>query len=219
MGRVRVKICCLASPAEARMAAEAGADLLGLVGPMPSGAGVVSPQTCRNVSRATPAWATPVLLTSSDTAEDILADIAFAEVRAVQLVRHVEPSVHRALKNAFPGLQILQVVHVEGPSALDLIPRYPEADVFLLDSGCPSAAELGGTGRTHDWSVSQAFVTASEAPVFLAGGLHAANVAGAIARVRPFGVDICSGVRTEDRLDPTKLSAFLAAVHSVEVAA
>ena len=212
MPRTRVKICCMASPAEAEMAAAAGADLVGLVGPMPSGAGIVSPETCREVSHATPAWVTPVLLTSSESAEALEADIRFADVRTVQLVRHAPPEFHTRLKAAIPGLKILQVIHVEGMEALDLIDSYAEADAFLLDSGRPGSAELGGTGRTHDWSVSAAFVAKSPVPVFLAGGLNPGNVAEAITQVRPFGIDICSGVRTDDKLDAAKLAAFMTAV-------
>lgn len=202
----------MASVEEARMAADAGADLVGLVGPMPSGAGVVTPEVCRAVSQGTPAWVTPVLLTSAESAEDILADVTFADVRSVQLVCHVAPEVHAALRAAMPGLKILQVIHVEGPEAVELIPHYHQADAFLLDSGRPSAAELGGTGRVHDWSVSAAFVAQSPVPVFLAGGLDAANVGRAIETVRPFGLDICSGVRTDDRLDERKLAAFMTAI-------
>ena len=90
----------------------------------------------------------------------------------------------------------------------------PFVDAFLLDSGKPGAAipTLGGTGDVHDWDISAAFVAASPRPVFLAGGLTAANVGAAIARVRPFGVDLCSGVRTDDRLDAAKLAAFVGAV-------
>jgi phosphoribosylanthranilate isomerase len=85
---------------------------------------------------------------------------------------------------------------------------------FLLDSGRPSlpTPEYGGTGRTHDWAVSAEFVRRSPHPVFLAGGLSAANVSEAIRRVRPFGVDLCSGVRTDGHLDPGKLRAFVGAV-------
>lgn len=195
------------------MAADAGADLIGLVGPMPSGAGIVSPQMCRDIAEQAPAWATPVLLTSSETAETIAADIRNAGVRAVQLVRHVAPLVHEALQNDLPNVRRFQVIHVEGPEALDLIDTYPLADAFLLDSGRPSQAELGGTGRTHDWSISAAFVRKSPVPVFLAGGLGPANIAEAIAQVRPFGLDICTGVRTEGRLDAEKLSAFITAIN------
>ena len=194
------------------MAAEAGADLIGLVGPMPSGAGIVSPETCREIARAAPASVTPILLTSSETAEAIAEDIRYAGVRAVQIVRHVASGVHDALARDLPDVRRFQVIHVEGPEALDLIAAYPKADAFLLDSGRPSAAQLGGTGRTHDWSVSADFVRQSPVPVFLAGGLTPDNVARALGQVRPFGVDICSGVRTNDRLDRVKLLAFMAAI-------
>ena len=110
-------------------------------------------------------------------------------------------------------------IHVEGREALQLIPAYePCVHAFLLDSGRPNApvAELGGTGRAHDWAVSAAFVRATEKPVFLAGGLTAANVAEAIGQVRPYGVDLCSGVRTGGQLDPQKLFAFVTAVQQID---
>ena len=100
-----------------------------------------------------------------------------------------------------------------------MIPAYaPHVHAFLLDSGRPNAAvaELGGTGRAHDWGVSAAFVRASEKPVFLAGGLSAGNVAEAIGRVRPYGLDLCSGVRTDGRLDGAKLAAFVLAVERTD---
>ena len=213
MMRVRVKICCIASPEEAWLATEAGADLVGLVGPMPSGAGVVTPERCREIADAAPAWVTPVLLTASDTAPAIAADVRAANVRVVQLVRHVAPQVHRDLARAVPDLRRLQVIHVEDAGALDLIETYADStDAFLLDSGRPAQAELGGTGRVHDWQISAAFVATSPRPVFLAGGLTPENVAEAVATVRPFGIDVCSGLRTGDRLDRTKLSAFIAEI-------
>lgn len=107
-----------------------------------------------------------------------------------------------------------------GASALGLVsemptPRVaPEVDALLLDSGNPSLAvkELGGTGRTHDWSLSAKIVEASPVPVFLAGGLGAGNVGEAIHAVRPFGVDRCTGVRTAGALDEQKLIRFMEAV-------
>lgn len=198
------------------MAAAAGADLVGLVGPMPSGAGVVTPERCREIADAAPAWVTPVLLTSSDTAAAIAADVRAANVRAVQLVRHVAPAVHRELARALPGVRRFQVIHVEDAGALDLIAVYAgAADAFLLDSGRPGRAELGGTGRVHDWQVSAAFVAASPLPVFLAGGLTPGNVAEAVATVRPFGIDVCSGLRTECRLDGARLTAFMTEIDRI----
>ncbi len=210
--RLRVKICCMASVEEAALAAGAGADMIGMVGPMPSGAGVIDLATARRIAEAAAPWVTPVLLSSGETVGAIAAEVARCPVRCVQIVRHVAPEVHRALCRRLPGLRRLQVIHVEGPGALELIARYTGlADAFLLDSGRPGAQQLGGTGRVHDWQVSAEFVRRSPVPVFLAGGLRPDNVAEAIATVRPFGVDLCSGVRTGNRLDAGKLSAFMAA--------
>jgi phosphoribosylanthranilate isomerase len=210
--RLRVKICCMASAEEAGMAAAAGADLVGMVGPMPSGAGIIDLGTARRIAEGAAAWVTPVLLSSGETAEAIAGEVEFCRVRCVQIVRHVAPEVHRALGRRLPGVRRIQAIHVEGSGALDLIARYEGlADAFLLDSGRPGAQELGGTGRVHDWRVSAEFVRRAAAPVFLAGGLRPDNVAEAIRTVRPFGVDLCSGVRTENRLDGAKLRAFMAA--------
>jgi phosphoribosylanthranilate isomerase len=87
-------------------------------------------------------------------------------------------------------------------------------DALLLDSGNPSLAtkELGGTGRAHDWAVSRRIRDAVGVPVYLAGGLNPQNVRKAIAQVQPFGVDVCSGLRTDGRLDAVKLEEFMRAV-------
>jgi phosphoribosylanthranilate isomerase len=87
-------------------------------------------------------------------------------------------------------------------------------DALLLDSGNPMLAvkEFGGTGRTHDWDISRRIVEAVGCPVFLAGGLTATNVAEAYATVRPYGLDACSGLRTDGRLDEEKLTAYCQAV-------
>lgn len=210
MARTRIKICCIASPGEAARAAAAGADLLGLVGPMPSGPGPITHAEARAIAATAPPWATPVLLTAGETADEIAAHAAEAGVRTVQVVRHVPPG---ELARLPPGLARLQVIHVEGPEALDLIPAYaPHATAFLLDSGRPASQELGGTGRIHDWEVSAAFVRASPVPVFLAGGLTPENAAEAVRRVRPFGLDLCTGVRTGGALDDARLNAFMEAV-------
>ncbi|MCL5775948.1 phosphoribosylanthranilate isomerase [Limibaculum sp. FT325] len=214
--RLRLKICCIASPDEARLAARMGADLLGLVGPMPTGPGVIDLASARAIAVAAPPWARPVLLSSEPRTEGIARDAAAAGVDAVQIVRHVEPSEHDRLARLAPRLARIQVIHVEDRAALDLIPAYAgRAAAFLLDSGRPGAAELGGTGRVHDWEISAEFVRRSPLPVFLAGGLGPANAAEAVARVRPFGLDICSGVRTDGALDAGKLAAFIAAAQGV----
>lgn len=219
MHRTRIKICCIASCEEAAAAIAAGADAVGLVGPMPSGPGPIDDETALAVARTvgppTDAW----LLTAESEPEAIAGHAARCGVRTVQLVRHVPPNVHAVLARTVPWLRRVQVVHVEGAEALGLIDAYAaNVHVFLLDSGRPSAEELGGTGRVHDWAVSAAFVRRSPRPVFLAGGLDPANVAGAAAAIRPFGIDVCSGVRSDGALDRDKLAAFVAAVRGADAA-
>jgi phosphoribosylanthranilate isomerase len=161
------------------------------------------------------------LLTSETTADAISAHIRATNPSVVQIVAHIDPAESARLALLEPHVRRVQVVHVEGPQAIAMIPAYaPHVHAFLLDSGRPGAAiaELGGTGRVHDWAVSAAFVRATDTPVFLAGGLSAANVGEAIRQVRPYGVDLCSGVRSEGALDPVKLSAFMRAVKEADVA-
>ncbi|MEM7497214.1 MAG: phosphoribosylanthranilate isomerase [Pseudomonadota bacterium] len=210
-----VKVCCIANAEEAALAARAGARWLGLVGPMPSGPGILGHDAARAIVRAAPQGARPILLTASESAAAVAADAAAAGVDAVQAVRHIAPAEAAAL--AVLPLHYIQVVHVEGEEALDLIAPYAAyADAFLLDSGRPAAGVLGGTGARHDWSISKAFVAASPRPVFLAGGLSPGNAAEALEAVRPHGLDICSGLRQAGRLDAVLLSAFMDAVRSGE---
>lgn len=219
MMRTRVKICCIASLEEARTAINHGADALGLVGAMPSGPGPIADERIAEITAVVPPPVATFLLTSETAADTISAHARATRPTTVQIVAHIEPNQSARLAELEPSLRRVQVVHVEAWSALDLIPAYaPHVHAFLLDSGRPNAAtpELGGTGRAHDWEISAAFVKASPRPVFLAGGLHAGNVGEAIRRVRPFGVDLCSGVRTDGRLDSNKLAEFIAGVRAAD---
>lgn len=217
--RTRVKICCMASVAEAAHAVACGADAVGLVGAIPSGPGPIDDALIAAIAATVPPPVASFLLTSEHEAAAIAAHVARTRASAVQIVRHVDPAESATLAQLLPLTRRIQVIHVESAAVLDLIPAYaPFVDAFLLDSGRPGAATptLGGTGDVHDWAVSAAFVAASPRPVFLAGGLNAANVGAAIAQVRPFGVDICSAVRTGGALDPVKLEDFFAAVAAAD---
>jgi phosphoribosylanthranilate isomerase len=155
------------------------------------------------------------LLSSETTAEALIAHARATAVTALQIVDAVAPSVYADLRLACPALRLVQVIHVEDERALHVASAVaPLVDALLLDSGRPSAAvkELGGTGRGHDWALSRRVVEASRVPVFLAGGLTPYNAAEAIRAVRPFGLDVCSGLRREGRLDGTKLEQFMTAV-------
>ena len=215
MSRPRFKVCCISSREEAAIAIAQGADILGFVAEQPSGPGIISDDMIRDIVRTVPPGVTTFLLTCRDTASDIADHVAYCGTDCVQIVRHIPVPEHERLGQCLPpGLRRIQVIHVEDRSALDLIDPYaPHIEAFLLDSGRPGAAiaEYGGTGRTHDWTISAEFVRRSPVPVFLAGGLNAENVGDAIRQVRPWGLDLCSGVRRDGRLDPEKLGGYMRA--------
>lgn len=216
-GRTRLKVCCISSASEADLAVGFGADVLGLVGPMPSGPGVITDELAREIVRSLPPAVTAFLLTSETTAETIIDEARFVGVTCVQIVRHVAPSAHLRMAEVAPWLRRVQVLHVEDDSVLSLAQIYePHVDAFLLDSGRPGLADLGGTGRAHDWTLSAKLVASSQRRVFLAGGLNDTNVAAAIAKVRPFALDVCSGVRRDGKLDGERLAAFVAAVRRAD---
>jgi phosphoribosylanthranilate isomerase len=219
MTRLHIKICCISTPAEAEMAIENGADAIGLVGPMPSGPGMIDLDTAANIARGAPPPVSRFLLSSADCAETLIAQVTKTGVDTLQIVREIDPTILESVHQALPGVRLVQVVHIGSRANLDMILSHAQhVQAFLLDSGRPDAqiAELGGTGRVHDWSISAEFVEKSPVPVFLAGGLSADNIGEAIQNVRPFGVDLCSGVRTQGHLDPVKLKQFVAAVRGAE---
>ena len=215
MGRTRVKVCCISSLEEASLAIRCGADALGLVGEMPSGPGVIDDDLAREIAASIPPTVESFLLTSRTSGEQIADHVEHCGTTTVQIVQQIDPREYETIIERLPRVRRVQVIHVEDATAIDLIGRYePFVHAFLLDSGRPNAevAELGGTGRTHDWGVSSEFVRRSSKPVFLAGGLNPGNVTDAIAAVAPFGVDLCSGVRSGDHstsyLNQQLLEAF-----------
>lgn len=213
----RVKICCIGSIDEAVLAIECGASALGLVSRMPSGPGVIGDELIAEIAATVPQAIATFLLTSRQSVAAIIEQQRFCRTNTIQLCDHLAPGTHRELKAALPGIAIVQVIHVTGPESVEEAERVaPHVDAILLDSGNQKLAikELGGTGRTHDWTLSRAIRERIGIPLFLAGGLTPENVAQAIEEVGPFGVDICSGVRSGGKLDAAKLKRFFAAVRS-----
>jgi phosphoribosylanthranilate isomerase len=211
----KVKICCIASVEEARLAVEHGASALGLVSAMPSGPGPIPEERIAEIAASTPSHVHTFLLTCLTTPREIAAQVRRVGVNTVQLVDEVEAGGHAALRALLPDIRLVQVLHVRGEQTIAEAERIaPEVDALLLDSGNPSLAvkELGGTGRVHDWRISRRIVQAVDRPVYLAGGLTEANVGEAVRAVRPYGLDLCSGVRTAGALDEEKLAAFFAAL-------
>lgn len=211
-----VKICCIADVEEAHRAVRAGAAVLGLVSQMPSGPGVISDEMVARIAAAVRPPTETYLLTCRTTAEGIAAQHAQARTTALQLVDHVPHADLRRLRTLCPGTKLVQVIHVQDDASIDeAVAVAPLVDAILLDSGNPNLAvkQLGGTGRVHDWPTSRRIRDAvAPLPLFLAGGLRADNVAEAIATVQPHGLDLCSSVRTDGRLDAAKLQAFFDAL-------
>jgi phosphoribosylanthranilate isomerase len=215
-----VKICCIKSAAEARLALAHGAAALGLVSHMPSGPGVIGENLIAEIAASVPPDVTTFLLTALTATDAIIAQHRRCRTTTIQLVDALSHGNHRDLRRALPGIKLVQVIHVRGEESIaEAATVAPEVDFILLDSGNPNLAvkELGGTGRTHNWAVSRRIVATCGRPVFLAGGLRPDNLAAADKQVGPYGFDLCSSVRTNDVLDETKLQAFFATVRGLEL--
>ncbi len=213
--RPRIKICCIASLGEAREAIAHGASAVGLVSAMPSGPGVIAEETIAGIARHIPPPIGTFLLTSETSSDAIIAQQRRCGTNTLQLCDYVETSVYRDLRAELPGIALVQVIHVTGPDDVDRARTAAEhVQALLLDSGNTTLPVklLGGTGRTHDWTISRRIRDTAGIPIFLAGGLTAENVAQAVAAVEPFGLDLCSSVRTDNRLDPAKLRSFFSAL-------
>ena len=207
----RVKICCIRSFEEAEMAIRYGASALGFVSAMPSGPGPISEDLIAEIIPRVPPGILTFLLTSKQDAPSIIDQQQRTRANTLQLVDAVSFETYHELKKALPGVSIVQVIHVTGSDAIDAAQSIaPFVDALLLDSGDPNLLikQLGGTGRVHDWTISKTICAQLAKPVYLAGGLSPENVAEAIRLVQPFGVDLCSGVRTNGALDEVKLSRF-----------
>ncbi|MGA9509874.1 MAG: phosphoribosylanthranilate isomerase [Candidatus Sulfotelmatobacter sp.] len=203
----RVKICCISSRDEARLAIDCGASAVGLVSTMPSGPGIIPEEQIADIAASVPPPIATFLLTAKQDAESIIAQQRRCGTNTIQLVDRFLGS-YETLRIALPGVSIVQVVHVTGEESVkEAIVLAAHVDALLLDSGNPTLAtkELGGTGRRHNWTLSQRIRERIDIPIFLAGGLKPDNVLEAMREVGPFGLDICTGVRSEGKLDEQKL--------------
>ncbi|MFN2500958.1 MAG: phosphoribosylanthranilate isomerase [Pyrinomonadaceae bacterium] len=214
--RPRVKICCIANEAEASVAILMGADAIGLVAKMPSGPGPIPDEDIFRIAKMIPPPVATFLLTCEQTPQGIIEHHLRTRTNTIQIVDELEGGDYDAVRASLPGVKLVQVVHVTREESVDEACELAlHVDSILLDSGNPKLAvkELGGTGRRHDWKLSRKIVETCGKPVFLAGGLNAENVHEAVESVGPFGVDICSGVRHEGKLDRRKLEQFMGAIH------
>lgn len=217
MKKTHIKICCISSVQEANLAIDAGASAIGLVGNMPSGPGIISDELIAEISLSVPKHIETFLLTSETKVDEIIKHYSKVKTTTIQLVDALTEGTHAQLKAELPNVKIVQVLHVLNEKSIEeAMEISSKVDIILLDSGNPNLAtkELGGTGRVHNWEISKQIVENVNVPVFLAGGLNPLNAKNAIAQVGAFGLDLCSGVRTNGKLDLQKLNAFFSAIKS-----
>lgn len=209
---VRFKVCCIQNIEEVMLAVKHGASAVGLVSKMPSGPGVIDDETIAGIAEAAPPGIGTFLLTSLQSAEAIIEQQRFCRTNSVQICDRLTEGTHAEIKKALPGISVIQVIHVTGEESLkEAIETAPHVHALLLDSGNQNLKikELGGTGRAHNWELSRRIVQSAGVPVFLAGGLNPGNIIEAVQRVRPYAVDICSGIRNDClALDEEKLKTF-----------
>jgi phosphoribosylanthranilate isomerase len=213
--KTNVKICCISSIEEAQNALKFGADVLGLVAKMPSGPGTIEDDLIAEIVKSIPSETTTFLLTPKTSPYQIIEHQRLTGTNCIQLVDSVKIVDYKILRKNLPNIKLIQVIHVSGEESIEESKRYAEvADMILLDSGNPNLKikELGGTGRVHNWELSRKIVASISKPVFLAGGLKPENIREAIETVKPYGLDLCSGVRTDGKLDLEKLGRFFKAL-------
>lgn len=211
----RVKICCISSVAEARLAVAYGASALGLVGKMPSGPGVITDDLIAEIAQQVPPPISTFLLTSETSAASIIEHHQKVNTTTIQIVDALAEGTYRQIRAQLPAVKLVQVIHViDERTVEEAIEVAQHVDALLLDSGNPNlqVKELGGTGRVHNWALSRKIRESISIPLFLAGGIRAENVREAIETVEPFGLDLCSSVRSNGQLDEQKLATFFEAV-------
>ncbi len=210
--RPKIKICCITNKSDLRIALDAGVDALGFVSKMPSGPGVISDLEIKELIRFVPKTITSFLLTSLTDPWQIISQIEYCGTNAAQLCNYVGIEDLHEIRSSLPDIKIMNVVHVNTYDDIALAKQYAlNGDFLLLDSGKPKAdiQILGGSGIPHNWNISAEIVERVKIPVWLAGGLNAENVKEAIGKVKPYGIDVCSGVRKNGALDAAMLKEFL----------
>ncbi|MEJ2052639.1 MAG: phosphoribosylanthranilate isomerase [Calditrichaceae bacterium] len=211
----KVKICCIQSIEEARMAVSKGASAIGLVSEMPSGPGVIPERKIAEIAESVPEDIETFLLTSRQSVRDIVEQHKHCRTTTIQFVDVIKPEIFKELRIKLPHVKFVQVIHIMDQHSVEKA-KFIESsvDYLLLDSGNTSLKikKLGGTGRVHDWHISRQICETVSIPVYLAGGLNPDNVKSAIEKVKPYGVDVCSGLRTNGKLDEQKLNSFFSCI-------
>jgi phosphoribosylanthranilate isomerase len=213
--KIKVKICCISSIEEAKLAIAHGAAAIGLVGRMPSGPGIITDELINSIAKTVIPPIDSFLLTSETTAEAIIAHHNKVNTTTIQMVDALSGREYHKIREAIPHVKLVQVIHVLDEKAVQEAIEISEwVDAILLDSGNPnlSTKVLGGTGKTHNWDLSKKIRENISIPTYLAGGINKDNIRKAIDHVQPYGIDLCSSVRTNGQLDERKLEELFKAL-------
>lgn len=213
---MRAKICGLRSGADVAVAVAAGADAVGfLCGLTHHSEDALDPDVARDLAALVPPYVNRVLVTQLTEAEEILALAEHLAVDTIQLHGLVDQQAAEAVQAEWYG-RLVRVVHVSDDlrAALDQAREAAQfCDALLLDSR--SSDRLGGTGQVHEWSISAQIVAEVEVPCILAGGLAPENLAQAIDQVRPYAVDVNSGVEDQaGTKDENRVREFIRLAHA-----
>jgi len=211
---VHVKICGVRRPEDARLAAHLGADAVGvLVGQSHPSGDFIAPSSAAAILRELPKQVIGVLVSHLEDPGALLELIDLIQPGALQVHSAMPPEAVQQIRRTKPDLLLSKAVHGNAGNPLEMIQRYGQVvDGFVADSCNPATGQVGGTGLTHDWTISADLVRKALVPLWLAGGLTPSNVAAAIAQVQPWGVDVNSGVKGPDGFKcPQLLAAFIKA--------
>ncbi|HEY8490819.1 MAG TPA: phosphoribosylanthranilate isomerase [Dehalococcoidia bacterium] len=220
MAVVRVQIAGISTLEDALAADRFGADAVGFTLRLPDGPhDGLTEAGAREIIERLPPFITPVLITYVDNAREAIDLCRYLRVTALQLHGPIEPGQIRRIKEELPYLKVIKGINVVGESSLVEARRFEAAvDALILDTYDRESGRRGATGRPHDWRISARVVREVRVPVMLAGGLTPENVGAAIAEVRPWGVDVHTGIETpEGAKDLNRMRIFIAAAKAVDL--
>jgi phosphoribosylanthranilate isomerase len=216
---VRVKICGIKRKEDALAAIRYGADAIGLlVGKKYPSDDFIDETTAKNIVESLPPLCSSVLVTHLTDTKTVIELAVFTRVTTIQLHGDSSPADAQKIKTALPYVKLYKAVHIIDESSIDHAKQFLDSvDAILADTVNTATGQVGGTGLTHDWSVSKNLVAAFNKPVILSGGLTPDNVVNAIETVMPYGVDVNSGTQGADGYkDTTKLRLFIERAKSFE---
>ena len=208
---MKVKICGITNSHDAKKAISFGADALGFqVGMKHKTEDEVSPHMAKEIISLLPPFVSSVIVTHLTYSKSIISLLRIIEsVSTIQFHDDIEVKEMEKVREQFPWVKLIKAIHVDGIGALTNLHHYDKvADALIGDSINLKEDRIGGTGITHDWSISRRMVNESPLPIVLAGGLTSENVQDAIFTVRPYAIDVNSGVKIDRfsrKKDPTKM--------------